>query len=310
MVSGNVPVVGPFGWILVYLALVLLGGGLVAPLLHELAQAAAVRFPALEALAGQPFHRYVNRSMLFIAVAGLWPFLRGIGIRSWRDAGLRPFRGEGQRLLAGMAVGFSSLALAVLLIVAGGGGHWDWDHSPARWFRHLRNAVLAAVIVSVLEEVLFRGALFGALRRAWDWRAALAASSLLFALVHFFQKPPPPPAIHWWTGLAVLGQMFGGWTELRSLVPGLINLGLAGLILGWAYQRTGTLYFSIGLHAGWIFWLKTYGLLTDPVAGRNDWIWGTGKLIDGWLASGILLGTLAVCRRFWERPWRSGNSGG
>ncbi len=53
-------------------------------------------------------------------------------------------------------------------------------------------------------------------------------------------------------------------------------------VLRWAYQRTGALYFSIGLHAGWIFWLKSYKLVTQPAVGANSTLWGTDNLIDGW----------------------------
>ena len=60
------------------------------------------------------------------------------------------------------------------------------------------------------------------------------------------------------------------------------------MILALAYQRTGTLYFSIGLHAGWIFWLKSYGFLTNSQAEAGTWFWGTAKLVDGWLALIVL----------------------
>ena len=69
---------------------------------------------------------------------------------------------------------------------------------------------------------------------------------------------------------------------------------LAGVLLGLAYQRTGNLYFSIGLHAGWIFWLKIFGTFTADAPNAAVWFWGTGKMIDGWLAFFVLLLTLAV----------------
>ena len=77
------------------------------------------------------------------------------------------------------------------------------------------------------------------------------------------------------------------------LVPGFFVLTLAGMILGLAFQRTENLYCSLGLHAGWIFWLKFYGYLTVARPGGNPWFWGTSKLIDGWLAL-ILLAPVFV----------------
>ena len=55
-----------------------------------------------------------------------------------------------------------------------------------------------------------------------------------------------------------------------------------------AYQRRRTLYFSMGLHAGWIFWVKSYKLVTQPAPGASVAIWGTDKLVDGWLAFAVL----------------------
>jgi uncharacterized protein len=81
-------------------------------------------------------------------------------------------------------------------------------------------------------------------------------------------------------------------------VPGLLNLTLVGMILGLAYQRSGSLYFSIGLHAGWIFWLKTYGFLTEEANPSLSWFYGTSALINGWLAAIILTVVLVVLSRF------------
>lgn len=72
------------------------------------------------------------------------------------------------------------------------------------------------------------------------------------------------------------------------LVPAFFTLFVAGAILALAYQRTGALFVSIGLHAGWIFWLKFYGFLTVQTPGANPAIWGTDTLIDGWLALPVL----------------------
>jgi hypothetical protein len=54
------------------------------------------------------------------------------------------------------------------------------------------------------------------------------------------------------------------------------------------------LYLSIGMHAGWIFWLKFYGVVTTARPGANTWFWGTSKLIDGWLALIVLSSVLVL----------------
>ncbi len=287
----------PLRSILVYLGIVFLGGALMAPWLYKLAQAAAAASPSFQKLADQPFHRYVNRSLLALAILGLWPFLRSIGVRSWREVGLGAASGIGRQLCAGFAVGFGSLAGVALLALVAGARSLDFDHSMFDLLKHLLSAALTAVCVAVLEEIVFRGALFGALRQAWSWRKALTVSSLIYALLHFFQRPESLSTIDWASGLALLPRMMRGFGELEQLIPGFLSLTLVGVSLGLAYQRTGNLYFSIGLHAGWIFWLKFYGFLTREVAGANTWLWGTHKLIDGWLAFVVLALVLLGLRR-------------
>jgi membrane protease YdiL (CAAX protease family) len=102
----------------------------------------------------------------------------------------------------------------------------------------------------------------------------------------------------------MLPLMLRGLGDWGRVIPGFFNLTLAGILLGLGYQRSGNLYFSFGLHAGWIFWLKSYGLLTAPVTAAHLAFWGTQKLIDGWLALAVLACALATlcCWPFARTP--------
>ena len=88
--------------------------------------------------------------------------------------------------------------------------------------------------------------------------------------------------------------MLRGFANWQAIIPGFFTLTLAGILLGLAYQRTGNLYCSIGLHAGWIFWLKSYGLLTRPIPGADPWLWGSNRMTDGWLGLFVLSVTLLL----------------
>jgi membrane protease YdiL (CAAX protease family) len=109
-------------------------------------------------------------------------------------------------------------------------------------------------------------------------------SSAAYALLHFFQPGKSPVNVTWSSGLELLPQMLRGFIDPNLLVPGLITLALVGTTLALAYQRTGNLWFSIGLHAGWVFWLKSYNTITDSVEGAARHFWGSGKFYDGWMA--------------------------
>jgi hypothetical protein len=194
-------------------------------------------------------------------------------------------------------IGWLSLGLAALTALVAGARTWNGDATTAQWLHHLAAALGAALAVSVIEEILFRGAVFTALRRNWSFSASATASSAVYALVHFFQKPAEPTRIGAGTGLEVLGQMLRGFVDIQQLIPGWISLALAGWILALARERTGRIWFSVGLHAGWIFWLKSYAFATAANPGANVWIWGTGRLYDGWLAL-VFLSTTALAVAF------------
>lgn len=268
----------------VYVAVVFLGGALLAPLLYWIAQPLAGIIPKL---GSSPFHRYVDRSLLILALAGLWPLLKSLGARSARDVGLAPPKGHGCEYLKGLSVGF--ISLAVVAVAAMACGARSLAVHAGSWPGKLLSAAATALVVSCMEEILFRGAIFGALRRVSGWRTALLASSAIYAIVHFMERARLEGPVQWYSGLQLLPQMLRGFADLHAVIPGFLNLTVAGAILALAYQRTGTLYCSMGIHAGWIFWLKTYGNFTTENAGASAHFWGSSKLIDGWLALPVLL---------------------
>jgi membrane protease YdiL (CAAX protease family) len=292
--------VRPIRSLLIYIACIFIGAALLAPWLYWAAQWAGEHSTALKGLSAQPFHRYLNRCLLGLALLGMWPFLRSLRIDSWSAAGLPNISGQGRKLAGGLALGFASLAVVAALALATGARSFKADLSAADFLWKLLSATLSAAVVALLEELLFRGALFGGLRKAHPWTVALAISSLVYALVHFLQKPAPPGDITWSSGLALLPVMLHGFSEVHMLVPAFFTLFCAGVILGMAYQQTGNLYLSIGLHAGWIFWLKFYGAVTVASPAHSQAFWGSAKLIDGWLALGVLGAMLAAT---WFIPW-------
>lgn len=276
-----------------------MGGALLAPRLHAMSHWLAPLAPVFEKLAGEPFHRYVNRAILFLTLAGLWPFLRALGVRSWRDVGLVRPGGQCGALGWGFLLGLGSLALVVVGGALGGAWKMSIDHPLQEWVSRLASAALSAVAVALIEEVVYRGGVYGALRKTMPWMLAMVMSGAVFGLLHFLRKPVSPPVIEWSSGLVVLGGMLGGLMDWNSMVPGFFNISMVGLLLAWMYQRTGNLYFSIGLHAGWIFWLFVFGFVCTPKPSYNHLLWGTQSITDGWI---VLIALSAAALVMYWRP--------
>jgi hypothetical protein len=275
----------PVRSLLVYFVLVFVGGALLAPWLYWFTLGLAAHSPLFEKLASNHFNRFVDRAVLGAALLGLRPLLRSWDMLHCRDLGLKAGNRPVTRVAFGFLLGFGSLACVALLAISLGGRSFNPAHSGSEVVAHVLSAALTAVIVAILEEILFRGTLFGILRKVQSWPVALVLSSVVYALAHFLKKADSPVHIDWLSGLTLLPKMFQGGPQF---IPAVLTLFVAGAILALAYQRTGTLFFSMGLHAGWIFWLKFYGFLTLETTGANPFIWGTDTLVDGWLALPVL----------------------
>lgn len=290
----------PLRALLVYLAVVFLGAAAVAPWVYLGAQKLATIDPVFSGIAGQPFHRYVNRCLYAIALAGLWPLLGALRIRSPRELGLHSIAHSWRPLLAGFAIGFGTLALAAFLALTFGARQPNGDLTLAMLAKLVLKAAVSGLVVALLEELLFRGVAFGGLRKSLVPSLALLLSASLYSAVHFYERPPAPPVVTRFTGFETLAHMFQGIAEVGRLIPGFLSLLLVGLILGWAFHSTTTLWFSIGLHGGWVFWLKSYDTLTVPTENVDFALWGSGRLYDGWIAFFILTAAGLVLR--WRMP--------
>lgn len=279
----------PLRNLIFYILSVFVGAAIIAPWIYKFIHFCAQHFSIFQALARQDFHRYLNRCMLIIALIGLVPLFRSFGFKKLTDLGIAPLKDNLKRIGLGFLFGFITLAIAVILALTFNVRHFDSERTTSQIFRHLFNASLSAIVVGVLEEILFRGGIFGALKRFYHWQTALLISSGVYALCHFFTQMGNFTEVHWYSGFIGLALMFRGFTDLTALIPGFINLFLAGWILGELYRRSGNLYLSIGTHAGWIFWVKSYGFFTRESAEAGKWLLGSNKLIDGWAAMIVLV---------------------
>ncbi|MFN0069645.1 MAG: type II CAAX prenyl endopeptidase Rce1 family protein [Limisphaerales bacterium] len=288
--------------ILAYLLFVFIGGALVAPWVYHAARALAGLWPPLAGIADAPFHRYVNRCLLVLALAGLWPLLRRLGVRRWRDLGWTLAGTPGRDLTRGLLVSWLGLALVAAAALAMGARVWRADRDTADIAGYLLKSVLAALVVATLEETLFRGGLFRALRREWSFAGAAAVSAAIYSWVHFFERPPRPESVDAWTGLVTLVRMLRGFTQPEMLVPGWLTLFVVGWVLARAVELRGSLWLALGLHAGWIFWIKSFGFWTAakvPEAAR--WL-GSNRLYDGWLALLVIVLTGWLIGRLGKNP--------
>jgi len=151
----------PVRSLLIYAAVVFLGGALLAPWLAWSAKSLAAHLPEFHKLAAYPFDRFVHRSLLALALIGLWPLLRSLGLSQCRDFGLVRPAGQGHNFARGFALGFGSLAIVAVVVLMAGARELSTAVSSGRLIERISRAALTAVVVHVLEAILFDGTLFG-----------------------------------------------------------------------------------------------------------------------------------------------------
>lgn len=242
------------GKIILYLiATVVIGALLAAPLYwggHWLAGHDI--FPAL---AQTPFRRYFHRSLLVAALVLLWPTARWLQISSVRALGLEPNPRRWKDAATGFAASLGAMAILASVMLA--------LHivEPKALFKPtvFLGAASAAIGASFVEEWLFRGAILGLLTRSLSGYAALFFTSALFSILHFMKpNTPDPGTIGWASGFAMIPPAFANFSEPWLVLGGFVTLFCVGWVLGWSRLKTHSLWMPFGLHAGWVFGLKTF----------------------------------------------------
>jgi membrane protease YdiL (CAAX protease family) len=272
----------------------LLLGAVLAPPLFWAGHALGGSGESLRWLRETDFQRYFNRAMFIAALALLWPTVRALHIGSWRELGLR----RNPRAWRHLALGFllAGGLLWVLGLIAWSQRIYIPNPKGLPGVGTVLGFLLTAAVVGAAEEGFFRGVLLGLVARTARPAVALWFVSAFFALVHFL-KPDPnaidPHEVNWASGFALLPHAFWQWRDPALVLGGFATLLAAALIAGWARLRTGSLWLPIGLHAGWIFGLKSFSRSSKHLADSNLWfgdnlLIGLGPLLTLLATGGIV----------------------
>ncbi|MBW4580174.1 MAG: CPBP family intramembrane metalloprotease [Tildeniella nuda ZEHNDER 1965/U140] len=211
-------------------------------------------------------------SLYALAPLVLWGFAQIEG-KAFATYGLTLSRSTFISLLSGLALGV--LGIGLLFTLERWAGWIELNQANQRqFFAALLPTLAIGLVVSLVEELVFRGFLLNQLQHDYATWIAAAGSSLIFALLHLV-----------WEG-----------TEISPQLPG---LWLMGIVLVIARRADGgSLGLACGLHAGWVWGIASLdtaqlihytdrgsewmtGLKKQPLAG------GMGLLLMG--ATGVVL---------------------
>jgi hypothetical protein len=249
-------------------------------LIAGLAAAAVLSPCAAAALAAMgfrfPFPRIFDRTVMVTLLAVMVIGSRSMGFGALMREGFAQPCANLRRALIGLAIALGAIALLFGLAYADGAG----AVSLRALLLRAAKFSIPALAIGVIEEGFFRAFLLGGMRRDFGPRMALMVSSVLYAVAHLVRSP----ARYYLTGFhpgAGLHNLAASAAQLGHPIvaaPTLVGLFLLGMVLGEAFMATGTVWFSIGLHAGFVLGAKTWPLVAHGNAPISRWIAGPGPV--------------------------------
>ena len=255
---------------------------------------ALIAYPVYEiysVFAEVPFRKIISRTTLFSGLLFSLFYFSYYNRLSLQQLGISPHKAH-VRLFHGMIAGLAIMAVieSNLLIL----GIHEPDRDQSFMLNSLSllllNGLIVGLLVGVIEEVIFRGALFGGLSRQTNKIAALFMVSLVYAAVHYlkFRELPADTIISWFTGVSILPQALFQFAD-PTRYDAMLTLFLLGLLLGLVRILTDSLLPCIGIHAGVIAGEKIIQYAADftphnphaHLVNRYDQF--TGDLASVWL---------------------------
>ena len=142
--------------------------------------------------------------------------------------------------IRGLALGIGIGVVVITAIFLLGGVRWTPESGTiSGWLLGAFSALAFFTIPAAMEEAVVRGYAFQAVVESWGVGAALTITAIIFGALHY-------------------GNPDFGWVPL-------VNITLAGVLLGVVYLKTLSLWWATGVHLGWNW---TLGYLADvPVSG-------------------------------------------
>ena len=282
-------------WIAGFFAVSLLLGGLLAGPVFNFVLWLGRNFQALEGLRDVEFERIASRCVLVMLILAAVPVARRAGMRNWRSIGFVPDGRWWRMASLGFLIGVA--ATAVIFVAGWAVGAYGVREVLMHGAIGKSVAYLAgALLVGIIEEGLFRGMLFGALRRGVGFWGGAVIASVIYSAVHFAKPRPPVGAVygHWYSGVDLIPHMFNTVDMGPHFFPLAFTLFLLGVVLCACYQRYGSLYVSIGLHAGLVWLMRIGGYFFERNEDRLPWLFGGDAVVSkSWIAL-FAVGALAA----------------
>ena len=265
----------------------------------------AILAPLLHHFLPYSFPRIFNRIIMVSALLAVVIFVRfrkEMFVRFGMD-----WRKDSRQLFW---TGFLTVSVVLVLFTVTqlliGNAHVELrDYVGSKWVYKIVGCISGAFLIGIIEEFFFRGFIFTSLRdKAFRGSIPLAmiVTSLFYSALHFvsIRKPVISQDPGFLDSLKMIAAPIQSFADWQAVWPAAIGLFLFGMVLNYCAVRTRSLYASIGLHAGAVFFVRTVGLFI-AFSEKNILLWSTKKVYDGALGWLCLLLTGWILSRLFKK---------
>jgi uncharacterized protein len=243
-----------------------------------------------------PFRKVISKSTQLFLVLSIFPAMAYLKLNK-EDLGFAARPVFLKQLIQGFVLGFITLMPVFIALYALKINVIDETHS---WTvellaRNMAISLLLALIISLIEEPIFRGILLVGLSKKLPVMAAILISSTYYAALHFLSSKTDIPVqdINLFSGFKLLGEAFANFLN-PNILSAFLALLMVGIFLGILRTRVkASLGLCIGCHTCWVWQIKmSKNLFNTDYSSEYLYLVSSydgviGPLVTGWLLFAI-----------------------
>ena len=197
-------------------------------------------------LTGTPMQRIWKSCILSFMQNGIFSFMTiFVAVRLWKkkisDLGLTSLKQDWKDMIVGLLVGVAGITIPFLLMLISKSA--EIESVSTQYIGVVAVSFLSYLFVGFGEEIFFRGGVMLGLKETKSKWIIIGVSSVIFGAMHLGNN-----------GVTLLA---------------ICNLILFGIVAGYCFYRSRSIWFTIGMHITWNFFQgNIYGF---PVSGGQDY---------------------------------------
>jgi uncharacterized protein len=242
------------------------------------------------------FRQLINRSAQLFLMLSIFPAMAYLKI-SKAELGFAQRPVFLKQLLQGFGLGFMTLIPVFIVLYVLKINVLDETQvwTIGLLAKNMTINLLIALLISLIEEPLFRGIMLVSLNKKLPVMAAILISSIYYAGLHFFSSNTDIPVqdITMFSGFKLLGEAFAHLMN-PAILSAFFALLMVGIFLGvLRTQVKASLGLCIGCHTCWVWQIKMSKKIFDTdynspyhyLVSNYDGV--VGPLVAGWLMLAI-----------------------